>query len=152
MEEHTNCYSAQVERGFFRNKQVEFTGRCIQKNKQRAGRIPHLRPSASHIRDANDFYFCYKKGLKKSVLTGVVFIVVQLPFASASVLQPKAASVRFLPKLKRPGPLICLRVEFVLRTDSGYFKDTGVTSFTLATPGNPLSFFLSFLGSQDPTY
>ena len=35
---------------------------------------------------------------------------------------------------------ICLRVEFVLKTDSGYPKDTGVTLFTLATPGNPLRY------------
>jgi len=31
----------------------------------------------------------------------------------------------------------CLRVEFLLKTDSGYPKDTG---FTLATPGNPLCY------------
>ena len=33
-----------------------------------------------------------------------------------------------------------LRVDFLLKTDSGYPKDTGVTLFTvtLATPGNPL--------------
>ena len=29
------------------------------------------------------------------------------------------------------------RLEFLLKTDSGYPKDTGVTLFTLATPGNP---------------
>jgi len=33
-----------------------------------------------------------------------------------------------------------LRVEFLLKTDSGYPKDTGVTLFTLATPGNPLRY------------
>ena len=33
-----------------------------------------------------------------------------------------------------------MRVEFLLRTDSGYPKDTGVTLFTLATPGNPLRY------------
>jgi len=33
-----------------------------------------------------------------------------------------------------------LRVEFLLKTDSGYTKDTGVTLFTLATPGNPLCY------------
>jgi len=32
-----------------------------------------------------------------------------------------------------------LRVEFLLKTDSRYPKDTGVNLFTLATPGNPLS-------------
>jgi len=31
-----------------------------------------------------------------------------------------------------------LRVKFLLRTDSGYPKDTGVTLFTLASPRNPL--------------
>jgi len=35
---------------------------------------------------------------------------------------------------------VCLRVEFLLKTDSGYPKDTGVTLFTLATPGNPLHY------------
>ena len=33
-----------------------------------------------------------------------------------------------------------LRVEFLLKTDSEYTKDTGVTLFTLATPGNPLRY------------
>ena len=33
---------------------------------------------------------------------------------------------------------LSLTVEFLLKTDSGYPKDTGVTLFTLATPGNPL--------------
>ena len=33
---------------------------------------------------------------------------------------------------------VALSVEFLLKTDSGYPKDTGVTLFTLATPGNPL--------------
>ena len=33
-----------------------------------------------------------------------------------------------------------VRVEFLLKTDSGYPKDTGVTLFTLATPGNPLRY------------
>jgi len=33
-----------------------------------------------------------------------------------------------------------LRVEFSLKTDSVYPKDTGVTLFTLATPGNPLCY------------
>ena len=33
-----------------------------------------------------------------------------------------------------------LRVEFFLKTDSGYTKDTGFTLFTLATPGNPLCY------------
>jgi len=33
-----------------------------------------------------------------------------------------------------------LRVEFLLKTDSGYPKDTGVTLFTPATPGNPLRY------------
>jgi len=31
-------------------------------------------------------------------------------------------------------------VEFLLKTDSGYAKDKGVTLFTLATPGNPLRY------------
>ena len=35
---------------------------------------------------------------------------------------------------------VCLRVEFLLKTDSGYPKDTGVTLFTLATIGNPLRY------------
>ena len=34
----------------------------------------------------------------------------------------------------------CLRVQFLLKTDSGYPKDTGVTWFTMATPGNPLRY------------
>jgi len=34
----------------------------------------------------------------------------------------------------------CLRVEFLLKTDSGYLKDMGATLFTLATPGNPLRY------------
>ena len=33
-----------------------------------------------------------------------------------------------------------VRVEFFLKTDSGYPKDTGVTLFTLAIPGNPLRY------------
>jgi len=33
-----------------------------------------------------------------------------------------------------------LRVEFLLKTDSGHPKDTGVTLFTLANPGNPLRY------------
>jgi len=33
-----------------------------------------------------------------------------------------------------------LRVECLLKTDNGYPKDTGVTLFTLATPGNPLRY------------
>jgi len=33
-----------------------------------------------------------------------------------------------------------LRVEFLLKTDSGYSKDTGVTLFTLTTLGNPLRY------------
>jgi len=33
-----------------------------------------------------------------------------------------------------------VKVEFVLKTDSGYPKDTGVTLFTLPTPGNPLRY------------
>jgi len=36
--------------------------------------------------------------------------------------------------------LIYLRVEFLLKTDSGYPKDTGVILFTLATTGNPLRY------------
>jgi len=36
--------------------------------------------------------------------------------------------------------IVCLRVEFLLKTDSGYPKDMGVTLLTLATPGNPLRF------------
>ena len=35
----------------------------------------------------------------------------------------------------------CLRVEFVLKTCSGYPKDAGVTTYTIAKPGNPLRFF-----------
>jgi len=35
---------------------------------------------------------------------------------------------------------VALRVEFLLKTDSGYPKDTGVTFLTLATPGNPLRY------------
>jgi len=35
---------------------------------------------------------------------------------------------------------ICLRVGVLLRTDSGYLKDTGVTLFTLATYENPLRY------------
>ena len=35
---------------------------------------------------------------------------------------------------------MCLKVEFLLKTDSGYPKDTRVTLFTLATPGNPFRF------------
>ena len=35
---------------------------------------------------------------------------------------------------------MCLRVEFLLKTDSGYPKDTRVTLFTPATPGNPLRY------------
>ena len=35
-------------------------------------------------------------------------------------------------------PPIPLRVEFLLKTDIGYPKDSVVTLFTLATPGNPL--------------
>jgi len=34
--------------------------------------------------------------------------------------------------------LLCLRVDFVLKTARGYPKDSGVTLFTLATPENPL--------------
>jgi len=34
---------------------------------------------------------------------------------------------------------LSFRVEFLLKTDSGYPKDTGVSLFTLATPGNFLS-------------
>jgi len=30
-----------------------------------------------------------------------------------------------------------LRVKFLLKTDCGYLKDTGVTLFTVATPANP---------------
>ena len=33
-----------------------------------------------------------------------------------------------------------LKVEFSLKTDSGYPQDTGVTLFTLATPENPLHY------------
>jgi len=33
-----------------------------------------------------------------------------------------------------------LRVEFLLKTDSKYSKDTGVVLFTLASPGNPLCY------------
>jgi len=42
-----------------------------------------------------------------------------------------------------------LRVEFLLKTDSWYSKDTGVTLFTMATPGNPLRYdtFFSFFPS-----
>ena len=36
--------------------------------------------------------------------------------------------------------ILRLRVEFLLKTDSGYPKDTGVASFTLVTPGNPLHY------------
>ena len=36
--------------------------------------------------------------------------------------------------------------EFLFETDSGFPKDTGVTLFTLATPGNPL--FRSEVGSR----
>ena len=44
-------------------------------------------------------------------------------------------------KLDRCGRLfVCLRIEFLLKTVSGYHKDTGVTLFTLATPGNPLHY------------
>ena len=31
-----------------------------------------------------------------------------------------------------------LRVEFLVKADSGYTKDTGDTLCTLATPGNPI--------------
>ena len=44
----------------------------------------------------------------------------------------------------------CLREEFVLKTDSGYPKDKGVTLFTLLTPGNPLRYLFAvflFIGS-----
>jgi len=37
-------------------------------------------------------------------------------------------------------PAGILRVECLLKTYSGYPKDTGVTLFTLATPGNPLCY------------
>jgi len=37
-------------------------------------------------------------------------------------------------------PLKKVRVDFLLITDSGYPKDTGVTLFTLAKPGNPLRY------------
>jgi len=37
-----------------------------------------------------------------------------------------------------------MRVEFLLQTDRGYPKDTGVTVFTLATPGNPLRYNTHF--------
>jgi len=37
-------------------------------------------------------------------------------------------------------PSLVLRVEFSLKTDSGYPKDTGFTLFTLATPGTPLCY------------
>ena len=52
---------------------------------------------------------------------------------------PKVRSLRKENKLKND----CgcpLRVEFILKTDSGYPKDTGVTLFTLATSGNPLRY------------
>jgi len=35
---------------------------------------------------------------------------------------------------------LSLRVEFLLKTDNGHPKDTRVTVFTLATPGNPLRY------------
>ena len=42
---------------------------------------------------------------------------------------------------------LCLRVQFLLKTDSGYPKDTEVTLFTLATPGN----FSGFPVQTSPT-
>jgi len=36
-------------------------------------------------------------------------------------------------------PLHDLRVEFLLKTDSGYARDAEVTLFTLANPGSSLS-------------
>jgi len=41
---------------------------------------------------------------------------------------------------KRTCLFLSLRTEFLLKTDSGYPKDTGVTLFTLTTPGNPLRY------------
>ena len=35
---------------------------------------------------------------------------------------------------------VFLRVEFLLKTDSGHPKDKGVTLVTLATPRNPLRY------------
>ena len=35
---------------------------------------------------------------------------------------------------------VCLRVDFLMKTDSGYPKDAEVTLFTLATPGSSLRF------------
>jgi len=33
-----------------------------------------------------------------------------------------------------------MKVEFLLKTDSGYPRDAGVFSFTMATPGSSLTF------------
>jgi len=42
-----------------------------------------------------------------------------------------------------------LRVEFLLKTDSGYPRDAELSLFTLANPESSLC-FLSFLGFEDP--
>jgi len=58
-------------------------------------------------------------------------------------------------RLRTPGHalvlrLSCLRVELLLKTDSGYPRDAEVTLFTLATPGSSLRFNLNTHWSAPP--
>jgi len=62
------------------------------------------------------------------------------PPSKNQVLRVGSSSSGFLVLRGGPRPPGPLRVEFLLKTDSGYPKDTGVTLFTLATPGNPLRY------------
>jgi len=57
-----------------------------------------------------------------------------------SLLQEQVAAPTHFSILATCQTSTALRVEFLLKTDSGYPKDTGVTLFTLATPGNPLRY------------
>ena len=59
------------------------------------------------------------------------------PPSKNQVLRGGSSSSRFLVLQGGHRPPGSLRVEFLLRTDSGYPKDTGITLFTLETPGIP---------------
>jgi len=71
-------------------------------------------------------------------LTSLVKLIVKFHLCSNASVRPRFIVYGAFKYTSSILLLQLLRVEFLLKTDSGYSKDTGVTLFTLATPGNPL--------------
>jgi len=66
--------------------------------------------------------------------------VLKSPFSVCGVSKEYVKSPAVVHNLAATKSIFVVRVEFLLKNDGGYPKDTGVTLFTLATPGNPLRY------------